>query len=94
MIPSNVAFGAGFVGSSSARNVTLNQQPIISEKSGGKKKFMKKAQQSIERRGTKGICTGKNKGRKGGPCPVGSRQYALAQTFKKTASKGGKAKKK
>ena len=88
VLPPAVAFGAGFAGSRMSRDhLTINQTPVVSEK-----KWMAGAKKAIKRRGTESICTGKNKGRKGGPCQVGSRQYALAQTFKKSAKKGGKSK--
>ncbi len=83
MIGPTVILGAGFIG---AAKKTASV-PVVTEK-----KWMQNAKKSIERRGTKGICTGANKGRKGGPCPVGSRQYALANTFKKAAKAHSKKK--
>ena len=49
------------------------------------KKWIQKANRSIKRRGTKGVCTG---AKFGGPsCPPGSKRYNLAKTFKKMAKK-------
>jgi len=88
ILPTAIAFGVGFVGSHISRDhLTINQTTVVSEK-----KWMAGTKKAIKHRGTEGICTGKNKGRKGGPCPVGSQQYTLAQTFKKSAEKGGKSK--
>ncbi len=47
--------------------------------------WMQKATDSIERRGTEGRCTGSNFG--GPDCPPGSKQYNLAQTFRKMSKK-------
>ena len=49
------------------------------------KKWIQKAEKSIEKRGTEGVCTGANFG--GSSCRPGTRRYALAQTFKKMASR-------
>lgn len=49
----------------------------------GKDKWIQKATASIKRRGTEGVCTGKNFG--GPSCPPGSRRYRLAQNFKRMA---------
>lgn len=49
------------------------------------KKWIQKANRSIKRRGTKGVCTGSKFG--GPSCPPGSRRYNLAKTFKKMARK-------
>ena len=38
---------------------------------------------SIKRRGTEGVCSGKNFG--GPSCPEGSKRYNLAKTFRKMA---------
>jgi len=46
-------------------------------------KWMQAAEEDIERRGTKGVCTGPKFG--SASCPPGSKRYALAQTFKKIA---------
>jgi len=83
MLP-KVVFSPGFINCSYRGHLTKNEVPIVSEK---KDKWMGDVKKSVERRGTKGICTGKNKGRPGGPCPKGSRQYALAQTFAKASKK-------
>lgn len=48
-----------------------------------KKNWIQKATASIKRRGTEGVCTGKNFG--GSSCPPGSRRYNLAKTFRKMA---------
>lgn len=51
---------------------------------------MQGARESIEERGTEGVCTGKKFG--GPTCRPGTRRYALAKTFKKIARKhAGKA---
>jgi hypothetical protein len=48
-------------------------------------KWMQKVSKSIEKRGTKGVCTG---AKFGGPtCKPGSKRYALAKTFKSIAKK-------
>lgn len=47
--------------------------------------WIQKATDSIERRGTEGRCTGSNFG--GPDCPPGSKQYNLAQTFRKMSKK-------
>jgi hypothetical protein len=48
-------------------------------------KWMQKVSKSIEKRGTKGVCTG---AKFGGPtCKPGTKRYALAKTFKKIAKK-------
>jgi hypothetical protein len=66
--------------------ITINQVPALGKERPAvtEKKWMQDVK--IKR---KGICTGEKKG--GPTCPPGSPQYALAQTFKKTAAKGGKA---
>jgi hypothetical protein len=46
-------------------------------------KWMQSARESIERRGTEGVCTGKKFGSES--CRPGTRRYALAKTFKKVA---------
>jgi hypothetical protein len=73
-----VGFGVGFISSSG--------RPLISHgvAEGKKKKWMQDVK--IKR---KGICTGKKLGSPS--CPPGSKQYALAKTFKKTAAKGGRS---
>jgi hypothetical protein len=53
-------------------------------------KWMQKVAKSVEERGTEGICTGKRFGSQS--CPPGSKQYALAKTFKKAAKKRKKKK--
>ena len=79
MFGTTVSLGHGFTGG--------NNKPlrVVTEKA-KKKKWM----QDVEVK-RPGICTGKKLG--GPTCPPGSRQYALAKTFKKTAKKGGKSKK-
>ena len=49
------------------------------------KKWIQKANASIKKRGTEGVCTGKKFGGQG--CPQGSKRYNLAKTFKKMAKK-------
>ncbi len=49
------------------------------------KKWIQKVAASINRRGTKGVCTGPKFG--GPTCKPGSRRYNLAVTFKKMARK-------
>lgn len=49
------------------------------------KKWIQKVSKSIEKRGTKGKCTGSKFG--GPSCPPGSRAYNLAKTFKRLAKK-------
>ena len=48
-----------------------------------KKNWIQKATTSIKKRGTEGVCTGKNFG--GSSCLPGSRRYNLAKTFRKMA---------
>lgn len=50
-----------------------------------KKNWIQKATASIKRRGTEGVCTGKNFG--GASCPPGSARYRLAVNFRKMATK-------
>ena len=47
--------------------------------------WIQDAEKDIERRGTEGVCTGKNFGSK--KCPPGSKRYNLAKTFRKMAKK-------
>lgn len=48
-------------------------------------KWMQKVSKSIEKRGTKGVCTG---AKFGGPtCKPGTKRYTLAKTFKSIAKK-------
>jgi len=62
----------------------------ISMKTGGTVKakdgkWMQKVSKSIEKRGTKGVCTG---AKFGGPtCKPGTKRYTLAKTFKSIAKK-------
>jgi hypothetical protein len=49
------------------------------------KKKKKKANRSIKRRGTKGVCTGVKFG--GPTCRPGTRRYNLAKTFRKMAKR-------
>ena len=49
---------------------------------------MQDMNKSIEKRGTKGDCTGKNFGSK--ICPPGSKKYNLAITLRKIAKKNKK----
>ena len=69
-----VGLGTGFVMANSAANNGVSTG-IVAE---NKKKWMQDVK--IKR---KGICTGKKRGSKS--CPPGSRQYALATTFRKAA---------
>jgi len=46
---------------------------------------MQRAREDIERRGTEGVCTGKKFGSES--CRPGTRRYALAKTFKKSAKR-------
>ncbi len=48
-----------------------------------KEMWMQDAEKDIERRGTKGDCTGEKFGSES--CPAGSKKYNLAKTFKKIA---------
>ena len=50
-----------------------------------RKGWIQKANRSIKRRGTKGVCTGSKFG--GPTCRPGTRRYNLAKTFKKMARK-------
>ena len=82
MLP-RVGFGQGFVNSHvKAAGPTPVHNGIVTEK----KKWMQDVK--IKR---PGICTGDKFGSKS--CPEGSRQYALAKTFRK-ASKASAAKRK
>mgnify|MGYP003661965969 CR=1 FL=1 len=45
--------------------------------------WIQDAEKDIERRGTEGVCTGKNFGSE--KCPPGSKRYNLAKTFRKMA---------
>ena len=47
--------------------------------------WIQKANTSIEKRGTKGVCTGDKFG--GPTCPEGSKRYNLAKTFRKMNKK-------
>lgn len=47
--------------------------------------WMQKANASIKKRGTKGVCTGDKFG--GPTCKPGTKRYNLAKTFKKIAKK-------
>ena len=49
------------------------------------KKWIQKANASIKKRGTEGVCTGKKFG--GPSCLPGSKRYNLAKTFKKMTKK-------
>lgn len=60
----------------------ITDEELNTFKSGG---WIKKATDSIKRRGTKGVCTGSKFG--SSSCPPGSRRYNLAKTFKKMAKK-------
>ena len=53
---------------------------MLKYKKGG---WIQKATTSIKRRGTEGVCSGKNFG--GPSCKPGSRRYNLALTFRKMA---------
>jgi hypothetical protein len=72
---SRVGLGTGFVNANSVAKA-LYTHSIVSEK-----KWMQNV--NIKR---KGICTGDRYGSKS--CPQGSRQYALATTFRKASKKG------
>ena len=49
------------------------------------KRWIQKAFEDIEKRGTKGVCTGD---RFGGPsCPPGSKRYNMAKTLRKISKK-------
>ena len=48
-------------------------------------RWIQKANRSIKRRGTKGVCTGTKFG--GPTCRPGTKRYNLAKTFKKMAKK-------
>ena len=63
----------------------IMQQLQISEEKKKKKDddWIDDAEKDIERRGTKGVCTGKNFG--SDKCPPGSKRYNLAKTFRKMA---------
>ena len=47
------------------------------------KKWIQDAEEDIEKRGTKGVCTGDKFGSKS--CPPGSKRYNLAKVFRKIA---------
>ncbi len=49
------------------------------------KKWMQSVSKSIEKRGTKGVCTGSKFG--SDACPPGSKRYNLAKVFKGIAKK-------
>ncbi|MCK9429719.1 MAG: hypothetical protein M0R17_06910 [Candidatus Omnitrophica bacterium] len=61
-------------------NFKLNEQSSLFMKNGG---WIQKANASIKRRGTEGVCSGSNFG--GPSCRPGTKRYALAKTFKKMA---------
>lgn len=61
-------------------NLDLVESDSMFMKKGG---WIQKANASIKRRGTKGVCTGSKFG--GPSCRPGTRRYALAKTFKKMA---------
>ena len=50
-----------------------------------KNKWIQGVVAGIEKRGTKGVCTGSKFG--GSTCPKGSKRYNLAVTFKKMSKK-------
>ncbi len=54
--------------------------PMMEEKDDN---WIQDAEKDIERRGTEGVCTGKNFG--SDKCPPGSKRYNLAKTFRKMA---------
>lgn len=56
---------------------------VMKKKNKKNKKWIQGVAASIKRRKTTGKCTGKNFG--GPKCPPGSKQYILAQTFRKMA---------
>jgi len=49
------------------------------------KKWIQKVSKSIEKRGTKDVCTGAKFGKP--TCKPGTKRYALAKTFKSIAKK-------
>lgn len=81
MQPPKIAFGQGFV----VGSVGQPTSKIVSEKNN----WIKDAKKSIKRRGTEGVCTGKNMG--GPSCPPGSKRYNLAKTFRKMGKKNAKS---
>lgn len=58
---------------------TNNQNDLFMKKGG----WIQKANTSIKRRGTEGVCTGSKFG--SSSCPAGSKRYNLAKTFRKMA---------
>ena len=50
-----------------------------------KEGWIQEVDASIDRRGTRGVCTGDKYG--SASCPPGSKRYTLATTFKKMAKK-------
>jgi len=64
---------------------TTKRSSSTKKKTGSKKNWIQDVNKSIERRGTKGVCTGKKFG--SSSCPPGSKRYNLAKTFKKMAKK-------
>ncbi len=68
---------------------TLKSNPISNEEyrtrmkgsPAKKKNWIQDVNKDIERRGTKGVCTGDKFGSES--CPPGSKRYNLAKTFKK-----------
>lgn len=58
---------------------TNNQNDLFMKKGG----WIQKANASIKRRGTEGVCTGSKFG--SSSCPAGSKRYNLAKTFRKMA---------
>jgi hypothetical protein len=49
------------------------------------KKWAQEVSKDIEKRGTEGVCTGDKFGSES--CPLGSKRYNLAKTFRKMAKK-------
>lgn len=82
-----ILLGQGFV-ATGAMQPLLNMNGMMVEKDGQKAKSGKKNWMKDVKIKRPGICTGEKLGSKS--CPPGSRQYALAQTFKHAAKKGGK----
>ena len=61
-------------------DMILSQLQLSEEKDDN---WIQDAEKDIERRGTEGVCSGKNFGSE--KCPPGSKRYNLAKTFRKMA---------
>jgi glutamate dehydrogenase/leucine dehydrogenase len=64
----------------SVTSLPPEEDPMMEEKDDN---WIQDAEKDIERRGTEGVCTGKNFGSE--KCPPGSKRYNLAKTFRKMA---------